>query len=153
MKADCPLTFEIVPVELAIDDPRLKDLHWDEIAKDKEVMQLNVDRDFYLKNEKEGSIFCLAAKDGDELVGYFIINFYTHPHYKQVLVAQSDVYYLLPEYRSGLNGFQLLRRGLEIAKEKGATYAFVSTKVGHDHPQIMANLGLKPRDLMYGGPL
>jgi hypothetical protein len=150
------LLFQIVPVQEIIDEPELIEmtvLHWNEIAKDKEVMRLNVDRDHYLNGEKNGSVFCVAAKDESKLAGYFIVFMYTHPHYQHVYCAQSDIYYLLPEYRSGLNGFYLLQAGLEFAKRRGASYAFVSTKVGHDHPELMKNLGLKPRDLMYGGPL
>jgi GNAT superfamily N-acetyltransferase len=150
------LWFGVVPIIEIIDDPQLIEmtvLHWNEIAKDKEVMRLNVDRDHYLSGEKDGSVFCVAVKDGAKLAGYFIMHMYTHPHYQHVYCAQSDIYYLLPEYRSGVNGFKLLKAGLKVAKERGASYAFVSTKVGHDHPNLMNTLGLKPRDLMYGGPL
>jgi GNAT superfamily N-acetyltransferase len=150
------LDFGLISIRDIIDDPELIEmtvLHWNEIAKDKEVMRLNVDRDHYLNGERDGSVFCVAAWDVSKLAGYFIMHMYTHPHYQHVYCAQSDIYYLLPEYRSGVNGFTLLKAGLKVAKERGASYAFVSTKVGHDHPNLMDSLGLKPRDLMYGGPL
>ncbi len=146
------LVFSVEPLtaELLNELPGLLNLHWQEVANDKEVMRLEPDRDYYLSNK---DILFVTARLEGRIVGYCVFWLHYHPHYKSVLCAQSDVYYLVPEYRSGLNGFDLLKNGLEFAKKRGARYAFVGTKVGHDHPKLMQNLGLQPRDLIYGGPL
>lgn len=146
------LVFAVEPItaDLFNELPGLLDLHWQEVAEDKKIMRLEPDLDYYLSNK---DILLVTARVEGRIVGYCVFWLHTHPHYKSVLVAQSDIYYLSPEYRSGLNGFDLLEKGLQFAKAAGARYAFVGTKVGHDHPEIMQHLGLKPRDLIYGGPL
>ena len=127
-------------------------LHWLEVAKDKEVMKLDPDEDFYerLKNDE---FLIVTARDGGKLCGYFVWFLHHHPHYKHLLTAQSDVYYVLEEYRGGGRGYDLFVAAMNFAKNAGAGYCFISTKVGHDHPDLMERLGLKPRDLIYGRPL
>lgn len=127
--------------------------HYDEIAKDKQVMRLDPDAELYREKSANGQMLFVAARDHGVLFGYFAWFLHPHPHYKQLTVAQSDVYYLSPLYRGQGYGQDLFRAARDFAKAAGAQYCFISTKVGHDHPALMARLGLKPRDLIYGGPL
>ena len=127
--------------------------HWQEIAKDKEVMQLNPDWDYYEQRDRTGQVLFVTAREGAELVGYFIWWVDPHPHYKHLLTAHSDIYFLTPEYRNAGLGSELFRAAIGFAKEAGCGYCFITTKVGHDHPDLMERLGLKPRDLVYGGPI
>jgi hypothetical protein len=134
------------------DATALLKLHWLEVAKDKEVMKLDPDESFY-ERLKDDEFLIVTARDGQKLCGYFVWFLHHHPHYKHLLTAQSDVYYLLEEYRGGGRGYDLFYQAMNLAKEAGAGYCFISTKVGHDHPDLMDRLGLKPRDLIYGRPL
>lgn len=127
--------------------------HYDEIAKDKEVMRLNPDAELYREKSANGQLLFVAARDLGILIGYFAWFIHPHPHYKELMVAQSDVYYLSQLYRGQGYGADLFEAATRFAREAGAQYCFISTKVGHDHPALMARLNLQPRDLIYGGPL
>ena len=126
--------------------------HWLEIAKDKEVMKLDPDEEFYGRL-KSDEFLIVTARDGRKLCGYFAWFLHRHPHYKDLMTAQSDVYYILEEYRGSGRGQDLFQAAMDFAKKAGAGYCFISTKVGHDHADLMKRLGLKPRDLIYGRPL
>jgi GNAT superfamily N-acetyltransferase len=147
------LTFAVETFDQVYADiqPLLKS-HWLEIAADKEVMKLNPDEDFYARL-KSDEMLIVTARDGRKICGYFVWFLHHHPHYKHLLTAQSDIYYLLEEYRGGGRGQDLFQAAMDLAKAAGAGYCFISTKVGHDHPDLMKRLGLKPRDLIYGRPL
>lgn len=127
--------------------------HYAEVAKDKQVMRLDPDVELYREKSKAGQLIFVTARDHGVLIGYFAWFLHPHPHYKELMVAQSDVYYLSPLYRGQGYGTDLFEAATRFAREAGAQYCFISTKVGHDHPALMARLNLKPRDLIYGGPL
>jgi GNAT superfamily N-acetyltransferase len=148
------IVFAVEPFEtIYADGKALFSAHWQEIAKDKEVMWLNEDTEFYLLRDKTKELLCISARDDGKLFGYFFWFLHTHPHYRHVLVAQSDIYYVNPSYRGSGYGQDLFQTAMDFAKKVGAGYCFISTKVGHDHSDLMARLGLKPRDLIYGRPL
>ncbi len=125
-------------------------LHWLEIAKNKSLLQLNVDVDYYWQLAASGHLLIVTARHADgALVGYVLWIMHTHPHYKDILCAQDDAHFLLPEYRRGMNGYLLLKNAMQLAKGNGAQYCYVREKIGHEHPAMMARLGLNKLDVTY----
>jgi GNAT superfamily N-acetyltransferase len=124
-------------------------LHREEITRDKDVMILDVDEDYYGRNYDVGHIVPITARHLGRLVGYFVWHLHPHPHYKNVLCAQEDVHYLLPEYRRGMSGYRLMKNAKEMLKPLGVRYAYMREKIGHEHPAIMKRLGGKPLDITY----
>lgn len=127
--------------------------HYEEIAKDKDVFKLDEDTDYYQRNADAGKAFVVGARLGNKLVGYMIWHVHHHPHYKDVLCAQDDVHFLLPEYRRGLAGYLLLKNAIALLRKLGVQYCYVREKIGHEHPAVMKRLGLKPLDITYAGKL
>jgi GNAT superfamily N-acetyltransferase len=124
-------------------------LHWEEIAKNKELLWLNPNVSLYEKLADLGSVAVILAKDGDKIVGYFVWFLAKHPHYQHVLTAEEDVHFLLPEYRLGLNGYFLIKEAVAHAKKLGAKFIRVREKLGHERPAIMKRLGFTPTDITY----
>jgi len=121
--------------------------HWDEIAKNKSLLKLNPDESLY---EKMGqNILLITARADGRLVGYFLWFLIKHPHYKHVTVAEEDLHFLLPEFRRGLTGYNLMKAACQAAIDQGAELLVSREKIGHEHPGIMKRLGFVPTDIVY----
>ena len=63
--------------------------HYEEIARNKQVMKLKPDEETYRKMESARQIFILSARQHDVLIGYSV-NFVTnHLHYADLRIAQT----------------------------------------------------------------
>lgn len=124
-------------------------VHWQEIAKDKDLMRLNVNETYYSEAYATGHLLVVTARDRGRLAGYTLWTLHEHPHYQHVICAQDDVHFLLPEYRRGMNGYLLLKNAMRIAKLRGAHYCYVREKDGHEHPAMIKRLGLTKLDITY----
>lgn len=152
--AAADLTFAVEPVREFLREGRpLFVLHREEVTKDKDVMILDVDEDYYGRNYDAGHIVPVTARHLGNLVGYFLWHLHPHPHYKGVLCAQDDVHYLLPEFRRGINGYKLMKNAMLLIEQLGVRYCYVREKIGHEHPAIMKRLGLQPLDITYSRKL
>lgn len=141
------LVFAVERMEDVYDEGQpLTVLHWQEIAKNKHLLQLNPDIDLYSKIDK--TLLLITARHEGVLVGYFLWMLVQHVHYKHVLVAEEDLHYLLPEHRRGLNGYFLVKAARDAALERGAQMIIVREKIGHEHTAMMRRLGFKPTDIV-----
>lgn len=122
-------------------------LHWDEIAKNKQLLTLNPDEEKYAAIAQ--NLLLVTARCGDRLVGYFLWILVTHPHYKHILIAEEDLHFLLPEFRRGLTGYKFIKAACQFAFEKGAHMLACREKIGHEHPAIMKRIGFVPTDITY----
>jgi hypothetical protein len=142
------IEFAVEPFMETFDEARpLLELHWDEIAKNKQLMTLNPDVKKYEKIAE--CLLLVTARVGGRLIGYFLWILVTHPHYKHVSVAEEDLHYLLPEYRRGLTEYLFMKAACNAALERGAQLLTVREKIGHEHPAIMKRLGFSPTDIVY----
>jgi hypothetical protein len=130
--------------------------HWEEIAKNKGLLRLNPDLEKYVYLNEGGRLLLITARADDRLVGYFLWIIMAHPHYKHVLVAEEDLHFLSPEYRSGgcygegcQYGYKLLEAARDAAIARGAQLLTMREKVGHEHPSIMNGLGFSATDIVY----
>ena len=67
------LTFDVEPYSMVI--PEMKAIypeHWEELAFDKDIIELDPDYEAYNKMDKAGLIHVVTARFNNELVGYFI---------------------------------------------------------------------------------
>ena len=125
----------------------LLEKHWNEIAKNKSLLQLNPDKDAYTRASDK--LLLLTARADRTLIGYFLWVLIWHPHYKNVLVAEEDLHFLLPEYRRGLTGYKLIKEACLAAISRGAELLVTREKIGHEHASIMKRLGFAPTDIVY----
>lgn len=115
--------------------------HWDEVANDKDHIKLNVWEDAYADLEKSGQLLLVTARDGEKIVGYHYTVVRPHLHYKDSLTAYTDVYFLHPDYREGMNGVTLFIFVEQALKKMGVQKIYTASKVKMDKSAIFERLG------------
>jgi len=144
------LTFQ--EESLSVVKPELEELlpgHWQEMARDQEHIPLNVAWAKYHALEALGAIHFVTARDGAQLVGYHLTLVTPHLHSQDVLHGLVDYLYLLPEYRQGRNGINLLRAAEDGLVALGVKKIVTGVKLHHDHGSILKRLGYEPSDMIY----
>lgn len=116
-------------------------LHWKELARFQEEIQMDVDNEKYLALEKAGILLLLTARCGGKLVGYFLGFVMTHAHYKSSGPwGMTDMYFVLPEFRNG-TGLLLFLAFEQALRERGCVQAVTSCKIHEDHTEFLEKLG------------
>jgi hypothetical protein len=112
-------------------------------------MVLNPDLETYNALDAQGKLITVCARDNDRLVGYIVFIVAPHLHYKDVIVGNEDLHFLLPEYRKGRVGINLLKAGEEAMRLAGAKLIITRTKAKQDHGKIFQRLGYSLQDHVY----
>jgi len=136
-------------VNFAVEDymyalPRMRDIypvHWAEIAMDKDTIPLDPDYGWYEMLYKSGMLHLVCARDEGKLVGYHVGVLRPHPHYKSTLMCFSDMFYLLREYRRGMNGYEFMKFFKDTALTRGVKRIYWSSKRTIDITPIAKRLG------------
>ena len=132
--------------------PELEQLlpgHWKEMARDQDYVPLNVAWAKYYALEAIGAIHMITARDRGELVGYHLTIVTPHLHSEDVLHGLVDYLYLLPEYRQGRNGINLIKFAEQDMISLGVKKIVTGVKLHHDHGIILKRMGYEPSDMIY----
>ena len=127
--------------------------HWEEVALNKGVMVLKPDIDRYRQLEAAGMVIALAARIGDELVGYSVSFITTHLHYADLVVANNDVLFVSRAHRAGRVGLQLIRKTEQAAKARGARLMLWHAKPATVLEALMPRLGYGVQDVIFSKEL
>ncbi|MEK6591541.1 MAG: hypothetical protein AABZ67_00530 [Pseudomonadota bacterium] len=104
--------------------------HWWEVALDKGRVPLNPDWALYQQLERIGVFKAFVCRVDGALAGYVWFFLNDHIHYKTLLHATCDVFYLRPGMRRGLTGYTLFRLAekalAQVAKERGRKMVRIS---------------------------
>ena len=114
--------------------------HYEEIARNKQIMKLKPDEETYRKMESAQQIFILSARQDDVLIGYSV-NFVTnHLHYADLKLAQNDLLFISKEHRGGRVGLKLIKETEKHATLLGCKlmlwHAKESTTLAHMLPRL-----------------
>ncbi len=124
--------------------------HWKELAIDK-VIPWGLNHEAYMEMEGKGMLHCATARDDGRIVGYHTAFLAPHLHYRAAgTMAYEDMYYLLPEYRTGGTGALLFMFVETELKKRGITKWFLSCKVHKDHTRLFEALGFRLQDYGFG---
>lgn len=123
--------------------------HYDEIAKNKSVMILNPDEEKYLAIEKNNKLLCLAAFDGDSIVGYSISIIDNHLHYMDLVVCMNDVLFVDPVYRKSRCGILLIKNTEQFASDMGAKMLLWHAKSNTALDHLMPKIGYAVQEIIY----
>lgn len=115
--------------------------HWAEIAADKDKISLDPDLAEYAEMERRGKLHVITARKGGELVGYSVWIVGPLLHYRTVLAAKNDIYWLRPDCRKGFAGVRLFIESEKHLKSLGVKKLFSATKVWRLVAQIFNRLG------------
>lgn len=123
--------------------------HYDEIAIQKDRMEMKPDVAAYMALEAAGQLQILTVRDGGRMVGYLLTVIRPHLHYANVLCGFEDSYFLSKTHRRGMTGVKLIREGIRNMKSVGCRKVFFMTKVFLDMGRIFERLGFSKSDIVY----
>jgi hypothetical protein len=124
-------------------------LHWEEVANDKDKIKLDVWLDAYNDLADTGQFHVVTARDGEKIVGYHWSIVRMHLHYKDTLTSYTDVYFLHPDYREGMNGIILFKFVEESLRQRGVQKMYTASKVKLDKSAIFERLGWELAEKVY----
>lgn len=91
----------------------------------------------------------VAARLGEQLVGYVFCIVTEHLHRMNTLSGFWDLYYLKPEHRHGWNGYKLIRAGRDSLWTRGVRKQYIGTKMWKDIGPILERLGFSEAERLY----
>lgn len=125
-------------------------IHFRELSLHQDEIPAGCDSEIYETLEDKGFLLVITARDGRKLVGYYVgMVFDHHPHNKDAgRVSTTDMFYMLPEYRTG-NGAKLLISAEIHLRKFGVRKAAISTKLKQDHRKLFEALGWEATDIVF----
>ena len=127
----------------------LIDLHWEEIALNKDVIKLNPDWKSYYNLEDNNKLKIFTARYDNALIGYFIVIIYVNLHYKDHLFASNDILYLHPDYRKGFAGIKLIKYAEQCIKEDGVSVMTINVKEHKSFGLVLERLKFNAIETVY----
>jgi GNAT superfamily N-acetyltransferase len=124
--------------------------HFEEVAGFKDMLvHVNPDIDKYLANEKNGRLHVIKARAHNKtLVGYSIHIVYTHLHYRHVLIASDDVFYVTPTMRGRGVAKAMRSYALNTLRDRGVNWVTAREKPGIPHTHLK-KLGFEVMETVY----
>jgi GNAT superfamily N-acetyltransferase len=123
--------------------------HWEEIARNKDVMVLKPDEAAYRRMEEAGSLLILAALKAGRIVGYSVNFIVRHPHYADLMVCQNDLLFIDPAHREGGAGIRLMRRTEQESKKRGCRLMLWHAKEGTPLADMLPRMGYGVQDIVF----
>lgn len=150
------LCFQFESVRAVFNEPNWPDLireHFEESSPFAADVALDPDYQRYIACNDTGVFRAWTARCEGRLVGYLGLWVQPHPHFRQTLCAVDDLYLLAPEFRQGLNGYNLFRSCFAALKESGVKMIMVHSLTSFDLSKLMGRLGLERIETLWGGML
>lgn len=119
-------------------------------AKELRGMETRLNIASYQKLQDEGKLVIIGArrKDNGAPVGYAIHIWYDDLHFG-LRLALDDAWFVFPQYRRRGIGKRLREVALNELRKIGCNIALARTKVTQDHPEVLAELGYRPYEIVY----
>jgi GNAT superfamily N-acetyltransferase len=127
--------------------------HWDEIARNKDVMVLKPDEAAYRRMEEAGSLLILAAVKAGRIVGYSVNFIVRHPHYADLMVCQNDLLFIDQASREGGAGIRLMKRTEQEGKAWGCRLMLWHAKEGTPLAAMLPRMGYGVQDVVFSKQL
>jgi GNAT superfamily N-acetyltransferase len=141
-----------IPVDIFFRDIfDLCELHWEELANNKDAIKLNPDINKYTVLQQSGSLANAVIYDDEKIVGYTVLIVTPHLHYQNDKYAYVDVLFLKPDYRNSRLGLKLVDLSEELARDFGASIILHHVKPHHPTlAKIIQKKGFKHAETVYG---
>ena len=123
--------------------------HYDEIARNKQVMKLKPNWPMYESVDKNGFLFIYLAMQDDVCIGYSMNIMMHHFHYADLRVCQNDVLFVKKEFRGGRLGLRLLRITEDHAKSEGCKLMLWHAKENTALAKLLPKLKYGVQEIMY----
>lgn len=128
----------------------LLERHWQEVALCDAFGPVDIAEDAYRRAEEGGMLrIYTARRDDNALVGYAAYFVLPNLHYRSKPVAESDVFFLVPEERQGLAGLRLLQFADKALTAENVAVIINRVKVSHDCGRLFERMGYKHHEKLY----
>jgi hypothetical protein len=127
----------------------LLNMHYEEIALNKDFIKLNPNIKLYEEAEKNGDLKIFTARADHKIVGYFAVIVTHSLHYQDHLYANSDVIFLHPEYRKGYTASNLIKFSIECLAQDSISMLFMNTKIHKPFDLLLKRLGFNHVENVY----
>jgi GNAT superfamily N-acetyltransferase len=127
----------------------LWDLHWQEIALDRQKIKLEPDVETFQMLEDVGQLVIVTVRNDGQLVGYHVSLVRPHLHYKSSLTAYVDMYFLHPDYRGGMAGYKMFKFVEKVLKDRGVDRIYSGTKLHKDMGKLFERLGYNETERLF----
>ena len=131
----------------------LINLHWEEIALNKDVIKLNPDWKSYYNLEDNNKLKIFTARYMQMYTNNNIVIISVHLHYKDHLFATNDILYMHPDYRKGFAGIKLIKYAERCIKEDGISVMTINVKEHKSFGVILERLDYTPVETVYSKAL
>ena len=125
------------------------DLHWEELALNKDKVPLDPQYDLYEARDDAGQLLLVTLRETGRLVGYFIGFIAPGFHYKTCLTLTMDIFWTHPDVRGGFSGVKLFRLVEKEAKRRGVHRMFYGSKLHKDASRLFEFLKMEPVEVYY----
>jgi len=125
------------------------DLHWEELALNKDKVPLDPQYDLYDARDNAGQLLLVTLRETGRLVGYFIGFIAPGFHYKTCLTLTMDIFWTHPDVRGGFSGVKLFRLVEKEAKRRGVHRMFYGSKMHKDASRLFEFLKMEPVEIYY----
>lgn len=61
--------------------------------------ELKVDKDYYHSLQNSGNLKAYTIRNGDKLIGYYVLFIYKHQHSSNIIIANCENIHILKEFR------------------------------------------------------
>lgn len=106
----------------------LLNLHWEELALNKDKVPLDPQYWVYEKRDADGEVLHVALRNEGKLIGYFVGFVNPGLHYQTCLTLIMDIFFLHPEYRGHKGGILLFKTVELEAKRRGVDRIYLGSK-------------------------
>ena len=129
-------------------DPLFEE-HYEEIARNKQIMKLKPNYQLYEALNSTGWLFIYVAMRDDVCIGYSMNIMMHHLHYADLRIAQNDVLFVKKEFRGGRLGLRLLKVTEDHARSEGCKLMLWHAKENTALAELLPKLKYGVQEIMY----
>lgn len=136
------ITYQVEPWSKCLPEMMgLWSANWVETGADNDKLELDPDLDRYAAMDRSGQLHVVTARKFGELVGYFVWIIGTLLHHRTIKSACSDMYWLRPDCRKGMQGIRFIKEAERSVRMLGVQKLFSSYQPCLDLDPIYRRLG------------
>ena len=129
-------------------DPLFEE-HYEEIARNKQVMKLKPNYQLYEALNSTGWLFIYVAMQDNVCIGYSMNIMMHHLHYADLRIAQNDILFVKKEFRGGRLGLRLLKVTEDHARSEGCKLMLWHAKENTALAELLPKLKYGVQEIMY----
>lgn len=141
-----------IPEDFGMFDELIQE-HWEESAKNKELMILKPRYDVYRDLDNKGALINLFAFVDGKVVGYSVNILSNHLHYADLSTAMNDIIFISKPYRDTPLGLRLIHETEKACKEAGVKLMLWHAKEDSALAKILPRRKCKVQDIVFSKQL